>query len=85
MSSRNIRIKELFQEMYNKFKQLLIPEAVSWIEAGIVKDIEPENVADYLIIVNEGLTYFDKLMSDPEGFKRRAKFLKETVIKTLTT
>ncbi|WMX17374.1 TetR/AcrR family transcriptional regulator [Aureispira sp. CCB-E] len=85
LSSRNIRIKELFQEMYNKFKQLLIPEAVSWIEAGIVKDIEPENVADYLIIVNEGLTYFDKLMSDPEGFKRRAKFLKEAVIKTLTT
>jgi AcrR family transcriptional regulator len=85
LSSRHARIKELFQEMYNKFKELLIPEASSWMKAGVIKEADPESVADYLIIMNEGLTYFDKLMSDPEGFKRRAKFLKASVVKTLTT
>jgi len=85
LSSRHARIKALFQKMYTKFKEILIPEAQSWMKAGIIKEADPENVADYLIIMNEGLTYFDKLMSDPEGFKRRAKFLKASVIKTLTT
>jgi AcrR family transcriptional regulator len=85
LSSRNVRIKVLFQEMYGKFKELLMPEALSWMKAGVIKEADPESVADYLIIMNEGLTYFDKLMSDPEGFKRRAKFLKASIIKTLTT
>lgn len=85
LSSRHTRIKELFQEMYNKFKELLIPETESWMKAGVIKEADPESVADYLIIMNEGLTYFDKLMSDPEGFKRRAKYLKASIIKTLTT
>lgn len=85
LSSRNVRIKVLFQQMYGKFKELLIPEALSWMKAGVIKEADPESVADYLIIMNEGLTYFDKLMSDPEGFKRRAKFLKASILKTLTT
>ena len=69
--------------MYTKFKELLIPHAQSWMDAGIIKQTNPENVADYLIIMNEGLTYYDKLMSDMDGFRRRAKFLKEAVIKSL--
>lgn len=83
LSSRQDRIKELFQQMYNHYKEILIPHAKEWIDTGVIKANNPENVVDYLIIMNEGLTYFDKLMSDPEGFKRRAKFLKEMVIKSL--
>ncbi|BDS12073.1 TetR/AcrR family transcriptional regulator [Aureispira anguillae] len=85
LSSRHPRIKERFQVMYNRFKELLIPHAISWMETGVIKEANPEDVVDYLIVVNEGLTYFDKLMSDPEGFKRRAKFLKSSVLKTLTS
>jgi AcrR family transcriptional regulator len=83
LSTRHVRIKELFKTMYTKFKELLIPHAQSWMDAGIIKQTNPENVADYLIIMNEGLTYYDKLMSDMDGFRRRAKFLKEAVIKSL--
>lgn len=85
LSSRHSRIKERFQHMYMRFKELLVPEASSWIKAGVIKENDPENVVDYLIVMNEGLTYFDKLMSDPEGFRRRSAFLKQAVIKTLTT
>lgn len=83
LSSRHERIKENFKQMYNHFKEILIPQVKIWIDAKVIKPNDPENIADYLIIMNEGLTYFDKLMSEPEGFKRRAKFLKEAVIKTL--
>lgn len=84
LSSRHPRIKERFQVMYNRFKELLIPQAKAWIEAGVIKENDPESIADFLIVMNEGLTYFDKLMSDSDGFKRRAEFLKEVVIKALT-
>lgn len=83
LSSRYERIEERFQDMYKKFRTLLIPQAQSWMDAGIIAKADPENVADYLIIMNEGLTYFDKLMKNPEGFKRRAVYLKAVVIKSL--
>ncbi len=84
LSSRHERIKERFNLMYKLFKDLLVPQAQSWIDAGIIKNEDPENVADFLIIMNEGLTYYDKLMSDADGFRKRAKFLKSAVIKALT-
>jgi len=84
LSTRNDRIKERFQGMYFRFKEFLIPQIEEWMELGIIKKEDPQNIADYLIIMNEGLTYYDKLMSEPEGFKRRAKYLKKVVIATLT-
>lgn len=83
LSSRHPRIKERFQTMYNHFKELLIPQAESWMEAGVIKKENPENVADLLIVMNEGLTYFDKLMDNKEGFTRRAAYLKNIIINTL--
>jgi len=83
LSSRHPRIKERFQTMYNHFKELLVPQAESWIEAGVIKKENPENVADLLIVMNEGLTYFDKLMDNKEGFARRAAYLKNVIINTL--
>ncbi len=83
LSSRHERIKVRFQEMYGRFKDFLIPQIELWMEKGIIKKDDPHNIADYLIILNEGLTYYDKLMDDPEGFRRRAKFLKAAAIKVL--
>ena len=65
LSTRYPRIKSRFKEMYTLFRELLIPQAQSWIDAGIIAPQDPANVADFLIIMNEGLTYYDKLLSDP--------------------
>jgi hypothetical protein len=83
LSTRYPRIKERFKEMYALFKKLLIPQAEAWIKAGIIAPQDPEDVADFLIIMNEGLTYYDKLLSDSVGFKKRALFLKKAVVKSL--
>lgn len=84
LSSRNERVRERFREMYVSFREILIPQAHAWIEAKVIKEQNPEAIADYIIIMNEGLLYYDKLMSDPDGFSRRAGYLKEAVMKTLT-
>lgn len=84
LSSRNERVRKRFKDMYASFREILIPQARSWMEAQIIREQSPEAVADYIIIMNEGLLYYDKLMSDPEGFSRRARYLKEAVMKTLT-
>lgn len=84
LSTKNQRIKTRFKEMYTGFKEILVPQVRSWIEAKIIKDQNPEVVADYIIIMNEGLLYYDKLMSDPKGFRQRARYLKNAVMKTLT-
>ena len=83
LSTRYPRIKDRFKEMYTLFRELLIPQAQSWIDAGVIAPQDPADVADFLIIMNEGLTYYDKLLSDPTGFSKRAKFLKKAVLKTL--
>ncbi len=85
LSSRNQRIRQRFRDMYDRFKKILIPQAKSWIDSNLIKEESPEAVADYIIITNEGLLYYDKLMSDPKGFSRRASYLKSAVIKTLTS
>lgn len=85
LSSRNEAIKIRFQEMYHRFRALLVPQIRLWIEAKVINDQAPAMVADYIIIMNEGLLYYDQLMNDPKGFKRRARYLKNAVMKTLTT
>ena len=85
LSSRNEAIRSRLQEMYHRFRALLVPQIRLWIEAKVINDQAPEMVADYIIIMNEGLLYYDQLMSDPKGFKCRARYLKNAVMKTLTT
>ncbi len=84
LSTRNDRIKERFKVMYVHFKEVLIPYVQKWIDEGVVKRGTAADVVDYLIITNEGLTYYDKLLSDIEGFRKRSQFLKEITITALT-
>ncbi|MGH1337718.1 MAG: TetR/AcrR family transcriptional regulator [Aureispira sp.] len=85
LSARNEAIKSRFQQMYGTFRTLLLPLIRTWMEAKRIKEDDPEMVADYILMMNEGLLYYDKLMRDPQGFKRRVCYLKEAIIKTLTT
>lgn len=84
LSTRNERIRERFRMMYLRFRAEIAPFAQEWIDTGIIKSGTAEDIADYLIIMNEGLTFYDKLMLNMEGFKRRSAFVKEMVRKSLT-
>ncbi len=84
LSTRNERIRERFQMMYNRFREEVKPFAQEWLDTGVIKEGTAEDIADYLIIVNEGLTFYDKLMLDVDGYKRRSEFVRNMVVKSLT-
>lgn len=84
LSSRNERIRDRFREFYQMFRALLLPQVEHWIEMGIIQGQDPKRVVEYLIIMNEGLTYYDKLMQDVDGFRARARYLKQSAWIALT-
>jgi AcrR family transcriptional regulator len=85
LSTRNERIKDRFKVMYAYFKEVMTPYAQKWIDAGVVKHGSAEDVIEYFLIQNEGLTFYDKLMTDMEGFRRRSQFIKKMTRKALTS
>jgi len=84
LSSRHDQIRERFQQMYNRFKEVLVELADRWLEAGVIKDFSPCQVAEYMIMLNEGLSYYEGVYRDPEAFILRCEYLQNMVRKTLT-
>lgn len=83
LASRHERIQERFKQMYARFSQFIIIEANSWIENKIVKKYTAEEVAEYLIITTEGMTFYQRLQP-VETWPARAEWLRKMAIQTLT-
>lgn len=83
LATRHERIREHFKKMYNRFKTFLVEELVNWMEAGIVQNIDAELMAQYMIMMNEGLTYYEGVFLNQEDFEKRGAFARELVLKTL--
>jgi len=85
LASRHDRIRDRFKQMYGHYRERLEREASQWIAHGLVTMKNPTQIAEYLILLNEGLTYYEGVFQSAEAFKNRSKWLKEWAIKTLTT
>lgn len=84
LASRHQLIQERFQLMYNRFREVLEQEAKIWYENDVIKVADASFVADYLIMLNEGLTYMEGIYGDMNAFKIRAKKTRDLVYKSLT-
>jgi hypothetical protein len=85
LSSRYERIRERFQQMYQQYREMLETEAKVWYEKGLITYSDPTQVAEYLIMLNEGLTYYEGVLRNREAFVKRSSWLREMAVKTLTT
>jgi AcrR family transcriptional regulator len=83
LSTRNSTILLRFQKMYQHFKKILTEEANIWIENKIIKSRNPEEIAEYLIILNEGLTFYEGIKQNKEELTKRSKMIKELAISAL--
>lgn len=79
LSYRNKQVKKRFHAMYEWFRELLVNEIHSWMEAGLISTTEPEQVADFIIMLNEGITYYEGVMNDPDAYRKRGEYLKAMV------
>lgn len=85
LSSRYERIRERFQQMYQQYREMLEVEAKVWYEKGLITYSDPTQVAEYLIMLNEGLTYYEGVLRNREAFVKRSSWLRAMAVKTLTT
>lgn len=82
LKSKNQKILNRFQALYDRFSDFLVDEAKVWIELGIVSGYSPREIAEYLIVMNEGITYYHGVRQDREAYVRRATFFKRLTLET---
>ena len=85
LTTRYGRILERFQLLYTQFREMVEAEAKIWYDNGVIVYDGPTQVAEYIITLNEGMTYYEGVLMDPTTFGKRSKNLREMAIKTLTT
>lgn len=83
MSFQNPQMKARFREMYDWFKDLIMNEIKIWINKGIIAENDAEQVAEFIITLNEGSTYLWTIWSDRDQYRKRGQFLKSMVINML--
>ncbi len=82
LSIRNPQIKQRFQAMYLHFKLILTQEIDIWVKNGLVKVANSEEVAECLIMLNEGLSFFQRVFSQ-ENYLTRAQAVKKMALQLL--
>ncbi len=83
LAARHDRIKERFNAMYTEFRQILVQEATQWIADGVIKLQDPVQVAEYLIMLTEGMAFYQRVFT-PAEYAARAAFTRDLAIRTLT-
>lgn len=83
LATRNEQIRSRFQKMYHRFREVIEQEATIWHEHKIIKHNQPKEVAEYLIMLNEGLTYYEGIFQDAQQFKRRSQQIRKMAVRAL--
>jgi hypothetical protein len=69
--------------MYQQLKSTLVEESKNWIEHKIIKNTNPEEVAEYIIILHEGLIFHEGINKNKDEFKKISRNIIEKTISVL--
>ena len=83
LSYRNQRVKESFQRMYSRLKEVLIEELSELMEKGVILRASPDKLADLVISLLEGCDFYRGVMDDDRQFAELALFLKDNALAIL--
>jgi AcrR family transcriptional regulator len=85
LSLRDERLKKRLNEMYLRFKNQLIVEINSYIEHGVIREIDPNKAANFIISLVEGIDYYGNILDDQSKpqLEELGQYLKEIVINAL--
>lgn len=85
LSLRDERLKKRLNEMYLRFKNTLIVEINSYIEHGVIREIDPNKAANFIISLVEGIDYYRNVLDDENRaqLEELGQYLKEIVINAL--
>lgn len=82
LAARHERIRERFQQMYVRFRDFLMVEANIWVENKIVRQHSAAEVTEYLIMLTEGMTFYQRLQ-DRATWVARGEMVRRMAIQTL--
>ncbi|MCP4440961.1 MAG: TetR/AcrR family transcriptional regulator [Aureispira sp.] len=83
LATRHERIREHFKKMYDRFREFLIEELDRWKAAKIIKDVDSVMMSQYMILMNEGHTYYEGVFRSQEEFEKRSTFVRGLVLNAL--
>ena len=80
LSFRNQRVKDSFQRMYSRLRELLIEGIDVLIERKIIIAADAGKLADLVITLLEGYDFYRGVMEDDERFDELSRFLKQNAL-----
>jgi len=83
LSFRNGRVKESFQRMYSRLREVLVDEIEDLMEKGVILRADPGKLGDLIISLLEGYDFYRGVMEDEERFDELSQFLKENALAIL--
>ncbi len=83
LSYRNPRVRESFQRMYRTLRKILIEELGKCIGRGVVREEDPQSLADLIISLLEGYDFYRGLMGDGGDLEELGDYLKGVVLRVL--
>jgi AcrR family transcriptional regulator len=85
LSFRNQRVKDSFQRMYSRLREIMIEEITALMDKNVILKADAGMLADLVITLLEGYDYYRGLMEDDERFDELSRFLKQNAMAILKT
>ncbi len=83
LSYRNSRVRERFEGMFKRLRNMMITEFKSLKEQGVISVKDHEKAVDLVITLIEGLEFHASFLSDGQPFEVFSMYVKEVVVKLL--
>lgn len=77
LSITHPKIKKMFQQFYDRFRQSLTKELIDIQEAGVIKVKNAKIAAGLLIVLLEGKDFYGNMTDDETSYTQLRKYLKE--------
>jgi AcrR family transcriptional regulator len=82
LTFRNQKIKEQFEEMYERFRTLLVRELTVYMNEGVIAQADITNAANVIMGLMEGLGYFEQML-DAREYRDLCVSMKAMVLRLL--
>jgi len=80
---RNARVRDSFQRMYSRLREVLVGEMSELMDLGVVVRADPGRFADFIISLMEGYYFYSGLMGDDRSFDELRRLLKANALAVL--
>jgi AcrR family transcriptional regulator len=83
LSFRNERVRDSFQKLYSRLREVLVDEITEYMEKKIIVRGDPAKLADLIISLLAGYDFYRSVIEDEGQIEELALFLKQNALSLL--